>query len=247
MRRYINLEFVELQQEGLLSYDYDLERVLDDWVLLSFLIGNDFLPHLPYFHINEDVLPTLFQTLKTTLAACDGYITDNGVINMRRLEVLLKQLSVIDFNAFVSLSPLSMRAGTRSPCCRSGLTATLLFSAASLAAAHRVRPVVPVGGEPQRPQVACQQEGRRKGRRESQGLVKGEETGAERRRGRQRLSRGSGSRGSPASDGATPASHREGDAGACLSHTRRAARCRGRRDSRAWWARRSCRLRRMRS
>ena len=36
-----------------LSFPFDFERLLDDWVLLGFLIGNDFIPHLPYFHISE--------------------------------------------------------------------------------------------------------------------------------------------------------------------------------------------------
>ncbi len=98
-REYINLEFMELTERGL-SYPYSFERVLDDWVLLSFLIGNDFMPHLPYFHINEDILPILFSTLKETLLECDDYITGNGIINMGRLEVLLSKLSKVDSTAF---------------------------------------------------------------------------------------------------------------------------------------------------
>ena len=36
-----------------LSFEYDLERLIDDWVLLGFLVGNDFIPHLPNMHINH--------------------------------------------------------------------------------------------------------------------------------------------------------------------------------------------------
>ena len=36
-----------------LDFEFDLERIIDDWILMGFLVGNDFIPHLPYMHINE--------------------------------------------------------------------------------------------------------------------------------------------------------------------------------------------------
>ena len=36
-----------------LPFAYDLERIIDDWVLIGFLVGNDFIPHLPDMHINH--------------------------------------------------------------------------------------------------------------------------------------------------------------------------------------------------
>ena len=41
----ISLIFSLLQTR--LSFPYDLEGVIDDWVLLAFLVGNDFLPKPP--------------------------------------------------------------------------------------------------------------------------------------------------------------------------------------------------------
>lgn len=53
-REYLDLEFECLKMvEG---FSYDFERVLDDFILLGFFIGNDFLPHLPGIHINEGSL-----------------------------------------------------------------------------------------------------------------------------------------------------------------------------------------------
>uniref|UniRef100_A0A3Q2UKD7 Uncharacterized protein n=1 Tax=Fundulus heteroclitus TaxID=8078 RepID=A0A3Q2UKD7_FUNHE len=60
MREYIDYEFSELKRH--LGSSYDLERVIDDWILMGFLVGNDFIPHLPHLHINHDALPLLYKT-----------------------------------------------------------------------------------------------------------------------------------------------------------------------------------------
>ena len=36
-----------------LPFAYDLEHVIDDWILMGFLMGNDFIPHLPNMHIRQ--------------------------------------------------------------------------------------------------------------------------------------------------------------------------------------------------
>lgn len=40
---------------------FDLERVVDDFILLCFLVGNDFLPHLPFAEIAAGGLRTLME------------------------------------------------------------------------------------------------------------------------------------------------------------------------------------------
>lgn len=41
---------------------------------MGFLVGNDFIPHLPGFHISSGALPVLFK------AYCDVLPTLNGMI-----------------------------------------------------------------------------------------------------------------------------------------------------------------------
>ncbi|KAF4659387.1 hypothetical protein FOL47_007603 [Perkinsus chesapeaki] len=55
LREYLSLEFGK----------EDLERVIDDFVLFCMLVGNDFLPHLPYTAVGDGGLERLFKAYKT--------------------------------------------------------------------------------------------------------------------------------------------------------------------------------------
>lgn len=70
LREYLELEFIAVKDE--LSFDYDIERVIDDWVFMCFLVGNDFIPHLPNLHINSNALPILYKTYREVLPMMDG-------------------------------------------------------------------------------------------------------------------------------------------------------------------------------
>ncbi|QPC65253.1 hypothetical protein HYE67_007484 [Fusarium culmorum] len=102
VREYLEMEFQELGEEGALSFPFDLERVIDDFILMAFFVGNDFLPNLPSLHINEGALANMFRIYKSILPKCDGYINENGVINMGRLQRLLGELSNTEIDAFES-------------------------------------------------------------------------------------------------------------------------------------------------
>lgn len=39
--------------QSTVTFPFDLERVIDDWILIGFLVGNDFIPHLPNLHIHQ--------------------------------------------------------------------------------------------------------------------------------------------------------------------------------------------------
>ena len=55
-----------------IPFEYDLERIIDDWILMGFLVGNDFIPHLPHLHINHDALPLLYRTYISVLPTLGG-------------------------------------------------------------------------------------------------------------------------------------------------------------------------------
>jgi 5'-3' exoribonuclease 1 len=102
VREYLELEFQELAEPGALSFPFDMERVIDDFILMAFFVGNDFLPNLPHLHINEGALALMFNVYKTVLPKGKGYINEEGVINMERLALLLDELSNIEFRHFES-------------------------------------------------------------------------------------------------------------------------------------------------
>ena len=65
MREYLDLEFRDI--EPTLPFEYSLERIIDDFILLAVFVGNDFLPNLPDLHIHENGLERLFDVYKTVL------------------------------------------------------------------------------------------------------------------------------------------------------------------------------------
>lgn len=90
MREYLDLEFREI--EPTLPFPYNLERVIDDFILLAVFVGNDFLPNLPDLHIHENGLERLFEVYKKVLPGLGGYINDRGSIGTKRLQVVLDEM-----------------------------------------------------------------------------------------------------------------------------------------------------------
>jgi len=98
LREYLALEFAELKET--LTFEYDLERILDDFILMGFFVGNDFLPHLPGLHINEGALALMFEKYKKILPTLDGYLNHNGDLHLERCEKLLKSLGDFEKDIF---------------------------------------------------------------------------------------------------------------------------------------------------
>jgi 5'-3' exoribonuclease 1 len=70
MREYLELEFSPIKSK--LSFEFDVENIIDDWILLTFLIGNDFIPPLPNLHIQNNALMYLITVYMEVLQTIDG-------------------------------------------------------------------------------------------------------------------------------------------------------------------------------
>ena len=100
LRDYLYLEYLPHAQQFHWPGGFDQERLIDDWVFLAYLCGNDFLPHLPTLDIGEGGLDTLFRLYKESLTELDGWITEYGTLHVRRLEVILRKMGRLEEQVF---------------------------------------------------------------------------------------------------------------------------------------------------
>ncbi|XP_033221729.1 5'-3' exoribonuclease 1 isoform X2 [Belonocnema kinseyi] len=98
MREYLEHEFSPIKQK--LPFEFDIEKIIDDWVLMGFLVGNDFIPNLPNLHINQGALPILYNVYMEVLPTLTGYINEAGTLNLERFEKFMERLSLFDVEQF---------------------------------------------------------------------------------------------------------------------------------------------------
>ncbi|KAL3873789.1 hypothetical protein ACJMK2_036874, partial [Sinanodonta woodiana] len=96
LREYLERE---LLMDGL-PFEYDFERALDDWVFMCFFVGNDFLPHLPSLEIREGAIDRLVRLYKNTVRKTGGYLTNSGVVNLERVQLVMSDLGEVEDEIF---------------------------------------------------------------------------------------------------------------------------------------------------
>lgn len=103
LREYIELEFSRdadsVTDIEFASFQFDAERVIDDFVLFCVMVGNDFLPHLPFAEISEGGLASLFQCYKEHLWEAPGepwLVKDCGDIDFQQLARFLRRYAPVE-------------------------------------------------------------------------------------------------------------------------------------------------------
>ena len=91
LREYLELEFHDIKDK--IKFEFNMERIIDDFIFLCFFIGNDFLPNLYSLTIETGALDYLFEFYKDCLPECDGYITEQGEINFSRAKKIFNLLA----------------------------------------------------------------------------------------------------------------------------------------------------------
>lgn len=110
LREYLNIEF-SANASFLESQDsnsdkesgFDLERIIDDFIFMTFLVGNDFLPHMPTLDIGDGAFDLLFNTYKEQRKSWEKgqYLTYQGQISdPARLERFLAVIGSAETEIF---------------------------------------------------------------------------------------------------------------------------------------------------
>ena len=91
LREYLELEFYEIKKK--IKFEFNMERIIDDFIFLCFFIGNDFLPNLYSFSIETGAMDYLFEFYKDCLPELEGYITEQGKIDFSRAKKIFNLLA----------------------------------------------------------------------------------------------------------------------------------------------------------
>ncbi|UJR12255.1 hypothetical protein I4U23_016432 [Adineta vaga] len=82
-----------LREEIKNEFKGDLERIIDDWIFMCLLAGNDFLPNIPSIEFSQkDVNDILFNTYKEYVRKENDYLIENMTPNLMYLKILLKHI-----------------------------------------------------------------------------------------------------------------------------------------------------------
>ena len=99
-----------LIKDPTLLFDIDkLNNILDDYIFISFLIGNDFLPHLLAFNLRENGLNILLDTYVELYVIYEQNLISKNSINWDFLKVYFNELKNIEGDLLVKMSKKRQR------------------------------------------------------------------------------------------------------------------------------------------
>ncbi|CAB9514453.1 5'-3' exoribonuclease [Seminavis robusta] len=100
LRQLLALQFRRFDDDGALNVDFDLNRVVDDFVFMCMLVGNDFLSHMPHMEIDGGAISMMMSTYIDLLPEWGDYLTKKEQIHPQRFEQFLYHLAVYEEEHF---------------------------------------------------------------------------------------------------------------------------------------------------
>ena len=104
------------------STPHQRERLIDDFVFLTFLVGNDFLPSLPAIDIGDSAFDIIFDAYKTVMlsAEADGttsssssFLVCEGHVDVRLLELIFSLIGATENSLYHSQQMLKRNKSLR--------------------------------------------------------------------------------------------------------------------------------------
>jgi 5'-3' exoribonuclease 1 len=97
LRQLLAIQFRKFSDE---LTGYSLDRIIDDFVFMCILVGNDFLPHCPHMEIDSGAISLMMTNYIDLLPEWGGYLTDKEKIHPKRFEAFVYNLAVYEEEHF---------------------------------------------------------------------------------------------------------------------------------------------------
>ena len=97
LRQLLAIQFRKFSDQ---LVDYSLDRIVDDFVFMCMMVGNDFLPHSPHLEIDGGALSLMLTNYIDLLPEWGGYLTDREKIHVDRFEQFVYNLAVYEAEHF---------------------------------------------------------------------------------------------------------------------------------------------------
>jgi 5'-3' exoribonuclease 1 len=100
LRQLLSIQFRKFADGGVLEVDYSLDRIIDDFVFMCMMVGNDFLPHCPHLEIDNGAISLMMTTYVDLLPEWGDYLTDKEKIHPQRFEQFMYHLAAFEEEHF---------------------------------------------------------------------------------------------------------------------------------------------------
>ncbi|CAF1017177.1 unnamed protein product [Adineta steineri] len=94
----------DIQKNLPISRGRDVERIIDDWIFMCFLAGNDFLPNLLCIEFYKyDNISILINGYKEYVFKENGYLIEDMKPNLTNLKILLQPIAELEYDQITFL------------------------------------------------------------------------------------------------------------------------------------------------